>query len=131
MINHLVLLRLFYVLEKLEHPKDFKYFVCPEAETKQEKHIKIKFEETKDIFFTELFDETLLFFSIETKNTVIVRLDQNLQQHTSMGGRMFVLDAAKINSILLSEQIKSENNAQFRYDLFMKEIASVQNSGMP
>ncbi len=44
---------------------------------------------------------------------------------------MFVLDAAKINSILLSEQIKSENNAQFRYDLFMKEIASVQNSGMP
>jgi hypothetical protein len=44
------LIKTFYVLEKLEHPKDFKYFVCPEAETKQEKHIKIKFEETKDIF---------------------------------------------------------------------------------
>ncbi len=117
------LIKKLYIVQKFDYPKILKYFVCPEADAPQEKHIKAEFQIIPESWFADLPDGTLLFLSSDTNDRFIIRLDQNLQQHTSMGGRMFALDAVKSNDVLESEQNKSENDAQFRYDIFMKEIA--------
>jgi len=118
--HHLV--RAFYVVSKLEHPEETLYHVCSEIGL-PDRHIMIDYDTTVD-FNIDLPDGSLLFFDGSVNALNILRLDRTYQQHTTLDGRMFVLDADAINNALRSAYV---NDPQFRYDVFLKQIKAVEN----
>jgi hypothetical protein len=80
--------------------------------------------DTNVVFYVDLPDGSFLFFNMAEHQLDIIRLDSTLQQHTTLDGRMFVLDADTINHALHSAYV---NDPQFRYDTFLKRIKAAQS----
>ncbi len=117
--KHHGVLGAFYIVRKLDRARTIKYFVCPEAEQWQEHFMKIEFIMDMDCFVT-LGDGTLLFLNIsDSDGLTIIRLDQNLKQHTTLGGRVFVADAATINHKLHPEENDFDMYKEFM-SIFLK-----------
>ena len=117
-----------YVLRKLGNPRLIKYYTCPEAALATKHYMKIDF--LLDLtYVAELPDSTLLFASFESRHgLIIIRLDQHLRQHTTLGGRVFVADAAPINSGLHPEGNGFDMYNQFVsifMNVFSKDKASI------
>lgn len=97
----------FYIVHKLDRPENIKLAVCREAEDPEIYPTKVYFA-TDFYFIGELSDGTLMFSDIKItigdsarSNALhIIRLDQNFKPHTTLGGRVFVVDAAPINDKL-------------------------------
>lgn len=108
----------FYIVRKLENPVKTRYFVCPEAGTPVEHNVEVKFVLDFN-FIANLSDDSLLFGS-ETKSRglLILRLDRSLRQRSTLGGKVFVLNAASINDNLKP----ADNDAAF-YHSFATAIA--------
>jgi hypothetical protein len=75
-----------------------------------------------------LSDGTLLFLTMDKYESAIVRLDDKLQQHTSVDDRVFVLDAADINAEL--GQSADIQDPTFRYQVFLAAIEAVKKEGL-
>jgi len=114
-------LRSFYVVEKIDHPASRKYHICLPGDGGREIKPKglIEFD-SEWLLFDELADGTLLFTSMDDEGTTILRLDENLRQHTSLDGRVFVLDADDINSRL--EALPDLQDPEARYHVFLSAI---------
>jgi hypothetical protein len=124
------LLRSFYVVEKLADPQSIKYHICNEGSrghVDTTPKVTIEFD-TGLTTIHSLSDRTLLFTNTDKYGTTIVRLDKNQQQLTSVGGLVFVLDAAGINSEL--EPAGEIQDPTFRYNIFFKAIETAKDTGL-
>jgi hypothetical protein len=90
----------FYIIRKLGHLRQVKYVSCPEAEESKEHHMQIRFVMDFNNAIA-LPDETTLFLGgILANRLTIIRLDRNFKPHTTLGGRVLVVDANQINNRL-------------------------------
>jgi hypothetical protein len=123
------LLRSFYAVAKVVDPLSVKYHICIEGggyvDTKPD--IEIEFA-TGLTFIGSLTDSTLLIVAVSKSDATVVRLDRGLQQHTSVGGRLFVLDAAGINAGL--ESLADIQDPTSRYRVFIAAIEAARKSGL-
>jgi hypothetical protein len=123
------LLRSFYVVEKLVHPIVTMKLTCVGGRPMTVEY-KVHFEYDNELtWFADLQDGTIMFIRMDENGTTIVRLDKSVQQHTSVSGRVFILDAAPINVRLRS--LDRFEDARFRYPIFLKEIEAARKSGLP
>jgi hypothetical protein len=123
------LLRSFYVVVKISDPLSVRYHICIEGSGGYEMvkpRVTIDFE-SEQIWSYALADGTLLFVTGDKYGTTIVRLDDNLQQHTSVDGRVFVLNAADINAGL--ESLADIQDPTSRFQVFLAAIAAARKSG--
>jgi hypothetical protein len=124
------LLRSFYVVTKIVDPLSVKYHICIEGSGRHvdtKPNITIEYD-AGILYMGILSDGTMVFMDSNKNGTTIVRLDNELQQHTSIGGRMFVLDAAGINAELgPSPDIQ---DPAFRYRVFLRAIQAAKNAGL-
>jgi hypothetical protein len=131
------ILRSFYVVSKIADPLSVRYRICIEGsrdsiDTKPD--ITIKFDTQGNLTFIDaLPDGTLLFLNLHLMSrsrneATIVRLDNDLQQYTSVGGRMFILDAAGINAEI--ESLPHVQDPTARYRIFLAAIEAKKNAGL-
>ncbi len=110
--------RSFYVVILLPHPKRNPYEVCQIGNINSLKTVSSNLEEGSPLCYA-LPDSTVLMF-VESRG-YLLRLDQNLNQRSTINGKVFVVDAETINSRLNSGVA---GDPAFRFGVFRQALIS-------
>jgi hypothetical protein len=79
-------------------------------------------------YYAPLRDGSMLFIYFDGVSTRIIRLDEELRQHSSVGGQMFILDADPINDEF--DASPRGNDSRFRYEVILKKIDEIKAGGL-
>ncbi len=128
--KHKEFIRSFYVIVKTKNPFKLNYNCAGEAGRVD---IKNSLSYSYDVFpitYAELMDKTsIILNSVEGDGVTIVRLGQDFQQRTTMGGRIYIMDADPFNADVMAHRSNWDNN--YRYDVFLKYVAALKENGVP
>jgi hypothetical protein len=124
------IIRAFYVARRMDHPETKKYPVCFDGQSTKTRSIKVEFEEVGYQGFIPLPDGSMIFLSLFERGLVVIRLDENGQQYTSLGRSILTLDAATIDTDLRTTP-GSYSDPAVRYNIFLRAIRAAQAPGQP
>jgi hypothetical protein len=122
------IIRAFYVARRIDHPRIEKYPICYDGASAETRSIKVEFEEIGYQNSVPLSDGSLMFLSLFEGGLVIIRLDKDGRQHTSVGDAILTSDATRINAELHATP-GSDSDPSIRYNIFARGLRAAQTLG--
>jgi len=122
-------IRSFFVIEKLPHPITVMRDTCAEGDSGPNPYpADFEYDTGLLTYYAPLRDDSILFIYFDGVSTRIIRLDEELRQHSSVGGHMFILDADRINAEF--DASPRGNDSRFRYEVVLKKIDEIKAGGL-